>query len=128
MYTVAGNPSMVTVIQVTSLTPTVEVTWNKPSNGAEVTAFSVHYKLIGIVNDSFTLNVERNMLSVMLDQLEPRGTYEITVEAKSRHLSGFSSPVTVKLCKNYYILHNIYAYKSSTVILHGGTTIPRVEF
>ena len=96
---------MVTVIQVTSLTPTVEVTWNAPLDGAEVTAYSVHYKLIGIAND-FTLNVERNVLSVMLDQLEPRGTYEITIEAKSRHLSGFSSPVTVELCKN--LCNNYY--------------------
>ena len=92
----AGSPSIITAIQIKSPTPTIEVHWNAPLNGAEVTAFAVHYKLIG--GDSFILDTEENVSSAVLDELQPLGSYEITIEAKSIHLSGFSPPVTIELC------------------------------
>ena len=79
----------------------ISVTWMSPSGGAPVTGYLVHYSGGG---DAGSVDVGHSATSVIIvDRISDGRTYNITVEARSRHLSGESTIVKITLsgCNNY---------------------------
>ena len=79
------------------LSPTVvRVKWSKPSGGASVTGYVVHY-FDGTTNRS--KNVIASTTSSNITNLTKGPTYTISVEATSKHLSGESANMSITLSK-----------------------------
>ena len=91
---VAGDPTLMSLNQ-TSHT-TVRVTWSPPSGGATVTGYVVHYVGSGSVG---TETEPSSSTSTDITGLTSGATYTISVEATSRHLSGESEEMIIRLCE-----------------------------
>lgn len=87
-------------VQVSSLSPTLTVSWNAPQDGATVTSYTVHYTSTGSgIQHGGSVHGFQNM-SISIPNLMADGRYyNIVVEAHSVHLSGISDPLQFKLCK-----------------------------
>lgn len=99
-YIVASFAVDVTAVQVSSLSPTLTVSWNAPQDGATVTSYTVHYTSTGSgIQHGGSVHGFQNM-SISIPNLIADGRYyNIVVEAHSVHISGFSNPLQFKPCK-----------------------------
>ena len=86
----------ITVVQVPSRTPTLNISWNIPQDGAAVTGYIIHYDR-NSSRENF--DVQHNTTLLIPNLLADGQPYNITVETKSVHLSGFTEPLQYELCK-----------------------------
>lgn len=95
----ASPPVNISVTQVSGSTPTLNITWNPPqTNAALVTSYLLHYTSGDDTRSLLTYSNTSD--SVLISNLIADGrAYEIVVEAKSIHLSGFSEPLKYQPCK-----------------------------
>ena len=95
---VAGDPTLTSLQQTSS--DIVTVMWSRPSGGATVTGYVVHFRTGSSVGTEaepsiFTASIIRGLTS--------GATYTISVEATSQHLSGESEEMTISLCEPAFL-------------------------
>ena len=86
----------VSSVQVTAYTPTLHISWSSPQDGASVTGYVVYYES---VEHAGPVMAYLNTSILVHDLIADGRSYEITVEAQSIHLSGYSTAVDVQPCK-----------------------------
>ena len=105
--TVAGPPNNVTTVQVPSHSPTLNISWNMPQEGAVITGYTVHYS--GADRNGNQHNGSSNTTTdttVLIHDLRADGrTYNLKVEAHSEHFSGYSEPLHYEPCKLTLVVH-----------------------
>ena len=80
---------------------TVRVEWSQRSGGASVTGYSVHYNSNNGVTNSVS-GLPSTSTSHDITGLTSGGTYYISVEATTQHLSGESGTMTIILCECFF--------------------------
>ena len=94
--TVASSVVGITVVQVSSPTPTLNISWQTSQDGAVVTGYTVHYNKNG---SGGSIDVQHNTTLLIPNLVADGQPYNIVVETHSIHLSGFSEPLQYELCK-----------------------------
>ena len=93
-HTVASPPTMVSAQQMAPGS-SISVTWMLPTGGAQLIGYIVHYSGGA---DAGSVAVGPPATSVIInDRISDGRIYNITVEARSKHLSGESTLVQIKL-------------------------------
>lgn len=93
---VASSAVNITVNQVPSVTPTLNISWNIPQDGATVTGYTIHYNRN---SSGGNVDVQHNTTLLIPNLIADGRPYKITIETKSIHLSGFTEPLQYELCK-----------------------------
>ena len=85
----------------------ISVTWSAPSGGAPVTGYTVHYSGGG---DTGSVNAGPSTTAITITgHMNDGRNYNITVEAKSLHLSRESTAsVTLSECSAVYRKNPVY--------------------
>ena len=92
---VAAAPTILSLNQLSGTA--VKVDWNHPSGGAELMIYFLHYT--NSVADMRSVNVPQSLTSHNITGLTTGLTYTFSVEAVSKHLSGESQNLSIRLCK-----------------------------
>ena len=96
IITVASSAVGITVVQVSSLSPTLNISWQTPEDGAAITGYTVHYNKSG---GGESIDVQYNTTLLIPSLIADGQPYYITLETHSVLLSGFSQPLLYELCK-----------------------------
>ena len=94
---VAAAPTILSLNQLSGTA--VKVDWKHPSGGAEVMFYVIHYSN-SVANMS--VNVAQHPPFHNIMGLTTGFTYTFSVEAVSKHLSGESQNLSIRLCKCIY--------------------------
>ena len=89
----AGNPILSEIVQISATS--VKVTWSRPTEGAPVTGYIVHYTRDG--GSARIKDVGSSTASTEITGLTSDRTYTISVEATANGLSGESEKTTIAL-------------------------------
>ena len=100
LITVASSAVGITVVQVSSTTPTLNISWQKPDDGAAITGYTVHYNKNG---SGESIDVQHNTTLLIHNLVADEEPYNISVETRSIDLSGFSETLRYELCKLIYM-------------------------
>ena len=101
--TVAGPAVDVMAVQVSSMTPTLKISWSPPEDMGVITGYTVYYYGSGTAsggNDHIGSSQTVNDTTVLISQLLADGrTYNMRVAAHSAHLNGYSEDILYNPCK-----------------------------
>ena len=93
---VASSVVGITVVQVRFPTPTLNISWNIPQDGATVTGYTIDYSRNGTGK---SIDVQHGTTLLISNLVADGQPYNITIETHSIHLSAFSVPLRYELCK-----------------------------